>query len=156
MRAEVGLLPGIPEHLRPWVPIALVATSVVLVTLASLTLFPIEDWVMGVQLDPALPSSDSPAVEFDRAALRFEQADPIADATKAKEAGDIRLWVATGNGWAVPGGNPGRRNYYRHRYGLRYFQTSCVVHGDPHLRLLTAIETYAEQYNATILGEYER
>ena len=156
MRAEVGSLPGIPQWLRPWAPIALVATCVALVVMAVTTLLPIQDWVLGVHLDPAIPHSNSLAVEFESAAAQFEQADPVADAMKAMDAGDTRLWAATGNGWAVPGADGGRHNYYRRNYGLRYYQTSCVIEGEEHARLLTAIETYAEQYNSTILGSIHR
>jgi hypothetical protein len=156
MRAEVGSLPGIPKQLRPWAPIALVATGIALVVLTVVSLFPIDDLVMGIRLDPAVPPTDSPPAAYERAATQFEQADPVADAVKAIDSGDTRLWVARGNGWTLPGAEHGRQDYYRRHYGLRFFHTSCVVDGDAHAHFLAALEAYAEQYNATILSSVRR
>lgn len=152
MKLDVGSIPK-PLRLRAWVPVALVlAIGAAVLTAVLLTYLPVEDFAIGFHLDSAVPSLTSSPSEFERAAERFQVADPVADASEAIGAGDTRLWACKSHdGWFVPGGQNGRLQFYRRNYGLRFYQSGQVVHCESEQKFLQAIDAYAQRYNETVL-----
>jgi len=144
--------------MKPWLAVTLViATGVVILGMMLLIYVPFDDLRLGFQLDAAVPALASSPDQFEQAAVRYEQADPAADAAKAINAGDMRLWaVKSHDGFFVPGGLDGKVAYYQQRYGLRFWQAGVASHSDSEVRFQRAIDGYAERYNTAMLGALQR
>jgi hypothetical protein len=84
--------------------------------------------------------------------LWVEHANPIADASKASDQGDTRLWAYnTRTGPKIPGIDDGVSAVLQHHQLKMAPAMGDVVHSPKHLELQLKFIDYAKQYNNEII-----
>ncbi len=99
--------------------------------------------VRGYEVIPS-PSS------YREAALYYEVADPVADARRAVDAGDQRLWAIGEGDPSIPGVEPALNDWYARTFKLRVMYLSDDSLSEDEVRFETALFRYAELYNKTV------
>ena len=84
------------------------------------------------------------------AALHYEMADPVADARRAVEAGDQRLWAIGEADSFIPGVEPALKDWYARNFKLRVMYLSDDSWAEDESRFQAALFRYAELYNKTV------
>src|SRR5262245_52651745 len=92
----------------------------------------------------------APPSNYLEAALHYEMADPVADARRAVEAGDRRLWAIGEGGSFIPGVEPALKDWYARNFKLRVMYLSDDSLSEEESRFETALFRYAELYNNTV------
>jgi hypothetical protein len=92
-------------------------------------------------------------IERYSALLWVEKADPVVDAMKSLNSGNIKLWgYNTRLGPKVPGVNASDIEIVLKQHELNLAPAmGDAVYGDNHLKLRTKFVEYAKQYNTEIL-----
>ena len=97
-----------------------------------------------------------PPQNFLEAALRYESADPEADARQAVARGDRRLWVVGEGDSLIPGVEPRLFQWYMRNFKGRTMYLPDVIEGPAEARFQDAFFRYTERYNATVVAVSDR
>lgn len=105
-----------------------------------------------------IPVVAEDAIEDDVSQLQWlKKADPIADASKAIDAKNYKLFAVAEYTWTIPGVSEENKFEYRDKYGITIIKgTSDVVLSSEHAKLIQLAAVYARKYNLQIMKHLKK
>ena len=132
-----------------WVVFGVIGLAMLLVLITEVIWGPpelmLDAWVRGCEVVP-------PPHDYLDAALRYEGADPAADAQLAIRDGDRRLWGFGRRGRLIPGVDDDQSDWYANNFKVKTMYLSDDFNSDAERRFQDAFYRYTERYNNMVVS----